>query len=141
MTMNLYKVTLNYGYEYQKAFSFLIVASDIESAKEIAEKTFKSYDYGSYNFHSIELLASEGQYAKPNILLLAEKKYTMKVLKDTILKDMIIGNDNKKNWVEDFEHENGMYENICLECKGHFIGDKHRKLCKECAVGTKDVIG
>jgi len=134
--MNLYKVILNYGYEYQKAFSFLVVAPTIESAKEATEEAFKSYDYGSYNFHSIELLASEGQYAKPNILLLVEKRDTMKVLKDRI-----IGNDNKKNWVEDFEYENGMYENICLECKGHFIGDKHRKICKECAIGIKDVIG
>lgn len=68
--MNLYKVTLHYGYNYQKNFEFIVAAKNIENAQCLAEQTFKKYDYGSYKFHGIELLASEGQYSHPAILLI-----------------------------------------------------------------------
>jgi hypothetical protein len=38
-----------------------------------------------------------------------------------------------RNWPEDFPHENGMYECICLHCKHHFLGYKRRMSCKSCA--------
>lgn len=43
----------------------------------------------------------------------------------------------EKDWTEDFEHENGMYQNRCRTCNGLFIGYKRRLTCKECA--TKQV--
>lgn len=69
---NLYKVTLAYGYNYGKRFSFLVIAEDIESAVNLAISTFNSYDYGVCIFSCVELVASEGQYSEPEILLLAK---------------------------------------------------------------------
>jgi hypothetical protein len=39
------------------------------------------------------------------------------------------------DYPEDWEHENGMYESICIkqECKQHFIGGKYRFICKACS--------
>ena len=71
--MNLYKIMLAYGYDYGKRFSFLVIAKDIESAVDISIKTFNSYDYGSCIFNHAELMASEGQYSKPDILLITRK--------------------------------------------------------------------
>ncbi|BDD79907.1 hypothetical protein [Burkholderia phage FLC9] len=41
-----------------------------------------------------------------------------------------------RNWPEDFPHENGMYECICLHCRHHFLGYKRRMTCKSCANPT-----
>lgn len=38
-----------------------------------------------------------------------------------------------KDWVEDFEHENGQYQNMCLGCSAIFLGHKRRHFCKQCA--------
>ena len=37
-----------------------------------------------------------------------------------------------KDWPEDFDQENGMYENQCKVCNEFFLGNKHRRTCKEC---------
>lgn len=37
---------------------------------------------------------------------------------------------------EDWEHENGQYENICMTCGQHFIGHKRRILCRECTFAS-----
>lgn len=37
------------------------------------------------------------------------------------------------NWEEDYEHENGNYINICIECSMPFKGHKRRVVCKMCA--------
>jgi hypothetical protein len=42
-----------------------------------------------------------------------------------------------RNWVEDFEDENGMYENICTNCNKEFVGLKYRRICKKCVEGNK----
>lgn len=39
----------------------------------------------------------------------------------------------ERNWSQDFSHENGMYENICLHCTKHFLGHKRRMVCFKCA--------
>lgn len=70
--MKLYKVLLAYSYNNEKIFTFLVVASCIEEATDLAIKTFKSYDYGDCQFSSVSLLAEEGQYGKPQILIIAE---------------------------------------------------------------------
>jgi len=36
------------------------------------------------------------------------------------------------NWTEDFPHENGNYENVCIRCESHFLGHKRRVVCKKC---------
>ena len=40
--------------------------------------------------------------------------------------------NKRKNYEEDFKHENGNYENVCFKCKESFIGHKRRVICKEC---------
>lgn len=40
--------------------------------------------------------------------------------------------DSARSWPEDYEQENGQYENICCICKERFLGNKHRVVCKEC---------
>jgi len=42
----------------------------------------------------------------------------------------------KGNWPEDYEKENGNYENICSRCGNHFLGNKHRFVCKLCSTKT-----
>lgn len=42
-----------------------------------------------------------------------------------------------RNWVEDYQHENGMYINSCVGCKLPFMGHKRRVTCKECADNAK----
>ena len=37
-----------------------------------------------------------------------------------------------RDWVEDFPHENGNYENKCCHCGHSFIGHKRRVVCKVC---------
>lgn len=68
----LYKVTLAYGYNYGKRFCFIVVATGIEPAIELATKTFNGYKYGTCMLNQVEIIASEGQYSKPEILLIAE---------------------------------------------------------------------
>jgi hypothetical protein len=38
-----------------------------------------------------------------------------------------------KDWKEDFEHENGTYQNKCGSCDSVFLGHKRRVVCKVCA--------
>ncbi len=68
--MNLYKVILKFGYEHNKAFTFYVVAKNLQEAGNLATKTFEEYDYGDCHLHTTELIASEGQYAKVDILLI-----------------------------------------------------------------------
>lgn len=37
-----------------------------------------------------------------------------------------------RDWQEDFAHENGNYQNKCVNCGELFIGHKRRPLCKIC---------
>lgn len=46
--------------------------------------------------------------------------------------------DDSKNWIEDFEHENGNYINACKICNSDFKGHKRRVFCKDCAT-TKPI--
>ena len=48
-----------------------MIAKDLQDAEDLIIETFKKYDYGDCHLHTTELIAGEGQYAKPNILLLA----------------------------------------------------------------------
>ena len=41
--------------------------------------------------------------------------------------------DSPKNWIEDYENENGNYICRCCRCKEYFFGHKRRVLCAECA--------
>lgn len=38
-----------------------------------------------------------------------------------------------RDWPEDYQQENGRYENRCAICKKQFIGHKRRFCCKLCA--------
>jgi len=43
--------------------------------------------------------------------------------------------DNKDgDWVEDFTHENGNYQNLCTKCGNEFMGHKRRVICKVCHI-------
>lgn len=41
---------------------------------------------------------------------------------------------NSGDFVEDFKHENGMYQHICTNCKETFMGHKRRLHCKTCEI-------
>lgn len=38
----------------------------------------------------------------------------------------------KRDWEEDFPHENGTYMCTCYKCKNTFYGYKRRVICKLC---------
>lgn len=40
---------------------------------------------------------------------------------------------NDGDWIEDFSHENGNYNNFCAYCGKQFIGHKRRVVCKSCS--------
>lgn len=40
----------------------------------------------------------------------------------------------ERDYPEDFHQENGQYWNRCLSCELEFVGNKHRRRCKECAI-------
>lgn len=44
-----------------------------------------------------------------------------------------------KDWTEDFEHENGNYQCLCISCQSYFLGYKRRNTCKECASTIPEV--
>jgi hypothetical protein len=46
-------------------------------------------------------------------------------------------NEQARNWAEDFSHENGNYQCLCVECKKIFIGHKRRVICKLCSIKDK----
>jgi hypothetical protein len=46
-----------------------------------------------------------------------------------------------RNWVEDYEHENGNYLNFCGQCSRRFFGHKRRVICKECSEMFQDALG
>ena len=54
-----------------------------------------------------------------------------KLLKDTT--------EDERSWVEDREHENGNYYNLCGHCGRQFIGHKRRVVCKSCATLVPEV--
>lgn len=42
--------------------------------------------------------------------------------------------DLSRDWIEDFEHENGEYQCRCVVCGEIFFGHKRRVTCRDCAV-------
>jgi ABC-type transport system involved in cytochrome c biogenesis ATPase subunit len=36
------------------------------------------------------------------------------------------------SWPQDYPHENGNYESVCLSCGVHFLGHKRRIICQVC---------
>lgn len=42
----------------------------------------------------------------------------------------------EKDWIKDFEHENGNYTNVCIKCGYEFTGHKRRVVCHECTYPT-----
>ncbi len=47
-------------------------------------------------------------------------------------------NTSGRDWVEDFSHENGNYQNKCMDCGLYFYGHKRRVVCKICDVKVVD---
>lgn len=47
-------------------------------------------------------------------------------------KSVLIGEPRPHDWSEDFEHENGCYQNNCCHCNTIFLGHKSRVSCKVC---------
>jgi len=44
------------------------------------------------------------------------------------------------DWIEDWPHDNGMYQNTCVTCTTHFIGNKYRRVCKVCHEESRVVV-
>ena len=51
----------------------------------------------------------------------------------------LISKITKKDWVEDFIDENGLYQNRCIFCKTIFYGHKNRVVCRLCKTIDSDV--
>lgn len=39
---------------------------------------------------------------------------------------------SERSYQDDFKDENGMYESKCILCQRHFLGNKHKVVCKVC---------
>jgi len=44
----------------------------------------------------------------------------------------------KRDWPEDYSHENGNYMNFCKKCDKEFFGHKRRTRCKLCSAEAVD---
>ena len=51
------------------------------------------------------------------------------------VKNPIQATTSKRDWQEDFKHENGNYQNECSQCHKWFMGHKRRVICKACTNG------
>ena len=51
---------------------------------------------------------------------------------EIVLGTLRAGDYHPEDWTDDFQYENGMYQNICFTCKLKFIGHKRRRMCKVC---------
>ncbi len=55
------------------------------------------------------------------------------------MKKIVLRSDQpQKDWVEDFDHENGNYTCHCIQCDHYFYGHKRRVVCKQCAHPIKE---
>ena len=57
--MNLYKITLEYGYHDHYSIDFFVVAKSVGSAVDVSIKRFKGYNGGDCKFKHAEVIASE----------------------------------------------------------------------------------
>lgn len=48
------------------------------------------------------------------------------------IEPFLVAVDSERNWVQDFKHENGNYNNKCIKCDLKFIGHKRRVTCFKC---------
>lgn len=48
-----------------------------------------------------------------------------------------MADENNRDWPEDFDQENGEYQNECYLCHEIFVGNKHRVECKRCVTLQK----
>jgi hypothetical protein len=44
----------------------------------------------------------------------------------------------KRDYPEEFHHDNGCYQNKCIDCEKMFFGGKYRRLCKVCDFNRKN---
>ena len=51
---------------------------------------------------------------------------------------VIGGLSSSRDFPEDFEHENGCYQNECRMCHKTFLGYKYRRICKECVIANSN---
>lgn len=51
-------------------------------------------------------------------------------------KEALVSN---RNWIKDFNYENGKYLNKCLACDCNFIGHKRRLICYQCADHSEEI--
>jgi hypothetical protein len=56
------------------------------------------------------------------------------------MKELFNYTPTEKDFPEEFQTENGCYENTCVECKNTFMGNKHRILCKQCLRKALDTL-
>lgn len=50
-----------------------------------------------------------------------------------------MGTESDRDFPEDYEQENGNYQNKCWFCNLLFWGNKHRRLCKKCTISLDEV--
>jgi len=54
-------------------------------------------------------------------------------IEDLKAQQVEVPQDQTRDWLADYDHENGMYMNICHNCKCEFTGHKRRVTCKVCS--------
>ena len=74
------------------------------------------------------ILALRFIWGKPQPLLAEDTN-----LKTPTRNNDIVATTSSRDWSEDFENENGNYQNKCPQCKRFFMGNKHRITCKVCS--------
>ena len=85
----------------------------------------------------INTLTKLKDYNDPSLASSYNEEYsdTVKVLIGCIKisKELLEEIQLTRNWKEDFTHENGNYNCICIQCKNEFTGHKRRVICKICS--------
>jgi len=52
--------------------------------------------------------------------------------------DLRLIHTDGRDWLADFRHENGYYQNRCRACDKPFFGHKRRVVCRHCSVGEPE---
>lgn len=112
------------------------ILKNIQLSQPPQQEKVKGIDWDSIETEFIESKDYEEVAKKKCDMLIPFINY----LKQTYPTGIPSQQAGNRNWTEDFTHENGNYQNICIKCNHEFIGYKRRQVCKVCSTESKEAV-
>jgi hypothetical protein len=113
----------------------------IEDARAFATEWVSAFDENNFTKKSDE---DKFEYTRAGLILdiatIAEQYAAKKLAERDSLENVKAMALSGRDWTEDFEGENGQYQNRCVHCERFFWGYKRRVGCKRCHERDKQTI-